>query len=171
MAQNVIPARDFDLYISLPGLEVPIKIGTGVNFQASITGTSDDIGAFSTDDPIATDNGGNTYDLTFSLQQAEAIAIKNAISAVASGSPDTDGRFVHIRNIHESATISAVWHKKRDVPAESTIETYSQCTGIEESDAVERRSIETHKTWRFRARGMTRRTVPYTSAGNLFASA
>lgn len=152
--QNVIAARDFDLYLNFEALGVSYKVETGSNFTSNITGTTEDIGAFSTDEPIATDNGGNTYDLNFSLQQAEAIRIKDAL-ATASG-----GSIVHIRQIVEAATISAVWHKRRDVPATSTIETYTKCTGVEENDNVERRSSETLKTWSFRARGMTRKTVP-----------
>jgi hypothetical protein len=156
MAQNVIAARDFDLYINFDAIGVALKIGTGSNFSANISGATDDIGAFSTDEPIATDNGGTSYDIQFSLQQAEAQRIKDALAAatVAGGS------VVHIRQIVESATITAVWHKRRDVPATSTIETYTNCSGVSESDAVERRATETLKTWQFRARGMSRVTVP-----------
>lgn len=150
--QNVISARDFDLYITFDILGTPLKIGTGSSFSANITGTTEDIGAFSTDEPIAVDNGGTSYDVNFSLQEAEAQRIKDAL-AVASG-----GKIAHIRQIIESATITAVWHKRRDVPATSTTETYTRCTGVEESDAVERRSTETLKTWSFRARGMSRAT-------------
>lgn len=158
MAQKVIAARDFDLYLNFDAIGVAFKIETGANFSATITGNTEDIGAFSTDEPIATDNGGNTYDLTFSLQQAEAQTIKDALATATAGNPD--GSVAHIRQIVEAATITAVWHKKRDVPAVSTTETYTNCTGIEESDNVERRSTETLKTWRFRARGMMRATVP-----------
>lgn len=157
MAQKVIAARDFDLYLNFDVIGVAFKIDTGSNFSASITGNTEDIGAFSTDEPIATDNGGNTYDLTFSLQQAEAQTIKDALAAATASS--ADGPVVHIRQIVESAAITAVWHKKRDVPATSTIETYTNCTGVEESDSVERRSTETLKNWRFRSRGMKRSTV------------
>lgn len=154
--QKVIAARDFDLYITFDVIGVPLKIGTGSNFSANISGATDDIGALSTDEPIATDNGGTTYDIQFSLQQAEAQRIKDALAAqTASG-----GSIAHIRQIVESATITAVWHKRRDVPATSTIETYTACTGLSESDAVERRATETLKTWQFRARGMSRKTVP-----------
>lgn len=157
MPQNVIAARDFDLYVNFDALGIALKIGTGSNFSASISGATDDIGAFSTDEPIATDNGGTTYDLQFSLQEAEAQRIKDALAAAtsATGSP-----IVHIRQIVESATITAVWHKRRDVPATSTVETYTACTGVSESDAVERRATETLKTWQFRARGMSRVSVP-----------
>lgn len=154
--QKVISARDFDLYITFDAMKVPIKIGTGSNFSSNISGATDDIGAFSTDEPVATDNGGTTYDVQFSLQEAEAQSIKDALAmaTVASGS------VAHIRQIVEGATITAVWHKRRDVPATSTIETYYACTGVSESDAVERRATETLKTWQFRARGMSRKTVP-----------
>lgn len=156
MAQKVIAARDFDLYLNFDAIGVAFKIETGASFSASITGNTEDIGAFSTDEPIATDNGGNTYDITFSLQQAEALAIKDALAARTEGSPD--GSIAHIRQIVEGATITAVWHKKRDVPATSTTETYTRCTGVEESDSVERRATETQKTWRFRAKGLMRAT-------------
>ena len=159
MAQNVIAARDFDLYINFDAIGIALKISTGANFQATITGNTEDIGAFSTDEPIATDNGGNTYDVTFSLQQAEATRLKDALAVATVGSPT--GAVVHIRQIVEAATLTAVWHKKRDVPPTSTVETYQRCTGVEESDAVERRSTETLKTWHFRARGMSRVTVPF----------
>lgn len=156
--QQVIAARDFDLYINFDAIGVPIKIGTGANFSANVSGTTDDIGAFSTDEPIATDNGGNSYDITFSLQQAEAQRIKDALATATAGS--AGGAVAHLRQIVESATITAVWKKTRDVPATSTIETYTRCSGVEEQDAVERRSTETLKTWRFRARGLSRVTVP-----------
>lgn len=158
MAQKVIAARDFDLYLNFDAIGVAFKIETGASFSATITGNTEDIGAFSTDEPIATDNGGNTYDLTFSLQQAEAQTIKDALAAATVGSPD--GSIAHIRQIVEGATITAVWHKKRDVPATSTTETYTKCTGVEESDSVERRSTETQKTWRWRAKGLMRATAP-----------
>lgn len=157
MSQKVIAARDFDLYVNFDAIGLALKIETGANFSASITGTTDDIGAFSTDEPIATDNGGNTYDITFALQQAEANRIKDALAAATASS--AEGAVVHIRQIVEAATITAVWHKRRDVPPTSTHETYTRCTGVEESDNVERRSTETLKTWRFRARGMSRKTV------------
>lgn len=157
MAQKVIAARDFDLYINFDAIGIPIKIETGASFSANITGTTDDIGAFSTDEPIATDNGGNTYDITFSLQVAEANRIKDALAAATANS--ANGAVAHIRQIVEAATITAVWHKRRDVPPTSTHEQYIRCTGVEESDSAERRSTETLKTWRFRARGMTRKTV------------
>lgn len=157
MAQKVIAARDFDLYVNFEAIGLALKIETGANFSASVTGTTDDIGAFSTDEPIATDNGGNTYDITFTLQQAEANRLKDALAAATASS--AGGAIVHIRQIVEAATITAVWHKRRDVPPTSTHETYTRCTGVEESDNVERRSTETLKTWRFRARGMTRKTV------------
>jgi len=155
MSQNVITARDFDLYINFDAIGVALKVETGSNFSADITGQTDDIGAFSTDEPIATDNGGTSYELSFSLQQAEAQRIKDALAAKTSGT----GAIVHIRQIVEGATITAVWHKRRDVPATSTIETYTACTGVSEADSVERRSTETLKTWTFRARGMSRVTV------------
>lgn len=156
MAQKVIAARDFDLYITFDAIGVPIKIGTGANFSANISGATDDIGAFSTDEPIATDNGGTSYELSFTLQQAEAQAIKDALAAATSAG----GSIVHIRQIVESATITAVWNKRRDVPAISTIETYTKCSGVSEADSVERRATETQKTWTFRARGMSRKTAP-----------
>lgn len=156
--QKVIAARDFDLYLNFDAIGVAFKVETGANFSANITGNTEDIGAFSTDEPIATDNGGNTYDITFSLQQAEAQTIKDALAAATAS--NADGSIAHIRQIVEAATITAVWHKKRDVPATSTVETYTNCTGIEETDNVERRSTETLKTMRFRARGMIRTTVP-----------
>lgn len=158
MAQKVIAARDFDLYLNFDAIGVAVKIETGSNFTANITGTTEDIGAFSTDEPIATDNGGNNYDINFSLQQAEASTIKDALAAATVG--NEGGSVAHIRQIVEGATITAVWHKRRDVPATSTIETYTNCTGVEENDNVERRASETLKTWSFRARGMQRRTVP-----------
>ena len=158
MPQRVIAARDFDLYLNFDAIGVAFKVETGANFSASITGNTEDIGAFSTDEPIATDNGGNTYDITFSLQQAEAQTIKDALAAKTASLPD--GAVAHIRQIVEAATITAGWHKKRDIPATSTIETYTNCTGVEESDSVERRSTETLKSWRFRSRGMMRTTVP-----------
>lgn len=153
MPQNVISARDFDLFLTIDAIGVPLKIGTGSSFSANITGSTEDIGAFSTDEPIGVDNGGTSYDLQFSLQEAEAIRIKDAIAA------QTNGAIAHIRQIIEAATITAVWHKRRDVPATSTIETYTQCTGVEESDAVERRGTETLKSWSFRARGLSRKTI------------
>jgi hypothetical protein len=156
--QNVIAARDFDLFLNFDAIGVAFKVQTGANFSATISGTTDDIGAFSTDEPIATDNGGNTYDISFSLQQAEANRIKDALAAATANSPQ--GSIAHIRQIVESATITAVYNKRRDVPPTATTETYTRCTGVEESDNVERRSTETLKSWRFRARGMKRTTLP-----------
>ena len=158
MAQKVIAARDFDLYINFDAIGTAIKIETGTNFTANITGTTEDIHAFSHAEPIATDNGDTNYDLNFSMQQAEALAIKDALAAATAG--NEGGSIAHIRQLIEAAVITAVWHKRRDVPATSTIETYTNCTGMEENDAVERSATETLKTWSFRARGMQRTTVP-----------
>lgn len=158
MAQKVIAARDVDLYIEFTQIGVAYKLETAANFTANITGNSEDIGAISTDEPIATDNGGTTYDITFSLQQAEANTLKDALATATADSPD--GSIAHIRQVIEGASITVTWKKVRDTPPTSTIETYTRCTGVEESDAVERRSSETLKTWRFRALGMVRNTVP-----------
>lgn len=157
--QKVIAARDVDLYINFDAIGIALKLETASNFSANITGNTEDIGAISTDEPIATDNGGNTYDISFSLQESEALAIKDALAAATAATPD--GSIAHIRQIVEAATITVAWHKKRDVPPTSTIETYSNCTGVEEGDNVERRSSETIKNWRFRARGMSRKTIPF----------
>lgn len=150
--QNVIAAKDFDLYLRLDAIGFSYKITTGANFSATISGTTEDIHAFSTAEPIDTDNGGNTYDITFSLQKAEAIRIKSALATATANEPG--GSYAHIRQIVGSAVISAVWRKERDVPRTSTVETYTQCTGVEENDNVERASTETLTTWQFRARGM-----------------
>jgi len=154
--QKVIAARDVDLYLTLPNM-VMLKVLTASDFSATISGNTEDIGAISTDEPIAVDNSGNTYDLSFSLQSAEALAIKDALAAATAA--EASGSIAHIRQIVETATITVVWRKRRDVPATATTETYSNCTGVEESDGVQRRSPETIKTWRFRARGLTRVTV------------
>lgn len=156
--QHVISARDFECYINFDAIGLAIKIGTGATFSASVSGATDDIGAFSTDEPIATDNGGTSYVISLSLQEAEAQRIKDALAAASANNGGQP--IAHIRQIVESATITAIWHKRRDVPATSTIETYTRCTGVEESDNVERRATETLKSWQFRARGMSRTTVP-----------
>ncbi len=158
MNQKVIAARDFDLYLNFDAIGVAFKVETGANFSANITGDTEDIGAFSTDEPIGTDNGGNTYDINFSLQQAEAQVILDALAAATQA--NADGPVTHIRQIVDAATITAVWHRRRDIPAVSSVETYVGCTGVEEGDAVERRGTETLKSWRFRAKGKTRKTVP-----------
>lgn len=175
MAQQVIAARDFEVAIFVKGIPVPFKISTGATFSSNVTGQTDDIGAFSTDDPIATDNGGNTYDIQLSLQQAEAIRILDAIDVAykAMSAEDKAANFpnlghltgddvapAHIRDFVENVTIVAQWFKRRDVPATVTTETYERCTGVEGGDNVERRATETLKTWRFRALGMTRETAP-----------
>lgn len=158
MAQKVIASRDFDCYIHFAAIGVAVKLETGTSFSATISGTTEDIHAFSTDEPIGTDNGATTYDINLVLQEAEALRIKDALAAATAA--NEGGSVAHIRQIIEGATITAVWHKRRDVPATSTIETYTNCTGMEESDSVERNQSETQKTWRFRARGMQRSTVP-----------
>ena len=154
MAQKVIAARDFDLYLNFDEIGVAYKVETGANFSANISGPPDAIGAFSPAEPIGKDNGGNTYYL--SLQQAEALTILAALAAATQNR--AGGPICHIRQIVESATITAVWHKRRDVPATSTTETYGRCTGVEESDGVERRGTETLKSWRFRARSKSVKT-------------
>lgn len=159
MAQNVIGARDVDLYLNFDAIGVAFKLETASNFSSNITGNTEDIGAISTDEPIATDNGGNTYDISFSLQQAEANTIKDALAAATVNA--ADGSVAHIRQIVEAATITVIWHKKRDVPPTSTVETYIKCTGVEEGDNVERRSSETIKNWRFRSKGITRVSIPF----------
>ena len=156
MAQKVIAARDFDLYLNFDEIGVAYKVETGANFSANISGTTDDIGAFSTDEPIGTDNGCITYDLSVSSQLAVALTSLAALAAATQNR--AGGPICHIRQIVESATITAVWHKRRDVPATSTTETYGRCTGVEESDGVERRGTETLKSWRFRARSKSVKT-------------
>lgn len=157
MSQRVIAARDFDLYLNFDAIGVAFKVETGANFTSNITGNTEDIGAFSTDEPIGTDNGGNTYDISFQLQQAEAQTILDALAAATAGT--VDGSIVHIRQIVEACTITVVWKKKRDVPPSSTVETYTHCTGASEGDNVERRASETLKSWSFRARGKKRTSV------------
>lgn len=154
--QQVIASRDVDLLLNFDAIGIPFKLQTGATLNVTISGNTEDIGAISTDEPIATENGGNTYDIELTLQNAEAQRIKDALATatVATGS------IVHIRQVVEAASISVAWHKRRDVPATTTLETYGKCTGVEENDSVERRSTETLKTWRFRARVMTRQTIP-----------
>lgn len=156
--QQVIASRDVDVLLNFDAIGVPLKLQTGATVSVDISGTTDDIGAISTDEPIATDNGGNTYDIQLSLQTAEAQRIKDALAAATSALPE--GAIAHIRQIVEAASISIVWHKRRDVPATSTIETYTKCTGVEEGTSVERRSTETLQSWRFRARAMVRQSIP-----------
>lgn len=156
--QQVIASRDVDVLLNFDAIGVPLKLQTGATVSVDVSGTTDDIGAISTDEPIATDNGGNTYDIQLSLQTAEAQRIKDALAAATSALPD--GAIAHIRQIVEAASISIVWHKRRDVPATSTIETYLKCTGVEEGTSVERRSTETLQSWRFRARAMARQSIP-----------
>lgn len=156
--QKVIASRDVDILINFDAIGLPIQLRTGATVSVDISGTTDDIGAISTDEPIATDNGGNTYDIQLSLQTAEAQRIKDSLATATSALPT--GAIAHIRQIVEGASISIVWHKRRDVPATSTIETYTRCTGVEEGTSVERRATETLQTWRFRARAMSRQTIP-----------
>lgn len=158
MAQNVIASRDFQCMLNFDAIGVPYQLETGASFSATISGNTEDIGAFGTDEPIATDNGGNTYDITITLQEAEALRIKAALAAATAASPN--GSIAHIRQVVEALTITAAWSKYNDVPATTTLETYTRCTGVEESDNVERRGTETLKTWRFRARGMMTSTIP-----------
>lgn len=158
MAQKVVAARDVDIYLTLDDIGLPVMIETGVNFNAKISGSTEDIGAIGTDEPIATDNGGTSYDITMSLQESEALTIKDALATATTLLPD--GSKAHIRQIVEGGTISVHYHKRRDVPATTTIETYSNITGVEEDDTVERRGVEVLKTWTWKARGMTRRTIP-----------
>jgi hypothetical protein len=158
MTQKVISARDVELWLKVDALAISYKLETASNFTANITGNTEDIGAIGTDEPIATDQGGTSYDLSFTLQNAEALLIKDAMAAATAASPD--GSISHIRQIVEDATISVVWKRKRDVTPNSVMETYSFCTGVEENDSVERRASETLKVWRWRARGLKRQTVP-----------
>lgn len=158
MPQKVIAARDFDVYINFDAIGIAFKLETAVSFNANVTGTTDDIGALSTDEAIATDNGGNTYDISIVLQQAEALTIMDALAMATSGNPD--GSIAHIRQIIEAATITEVWHKKRDVPATATVKTYTACTGVEESVNIERRATESQVTWQFRGRSIARVTAP-----------
>lgn len=158
MAQKVISAKDVDLYINFTAIGIDIKLDTASSFTANTTGTTDDIGAISTNEPIATENGGTTYDINFSLQQAEAQTI---LDALAAATVDREGGSVaNIRQLVEEVTITAIWKKLRDVPATANIVTFTNCTGMEENDNVERRSSETLKTWSWRARGMMRTTTP-----------
>lgn len=156
--QKVIAARDVDIYITFDVIGIAYKLATGASFSSNITGNTEDIGAISTDEPIATDNGGTTYDINLSLQAAEANTILNALATATSGTDN--GSYTHIRQIIEGGSISIVWRKERDVPKTSDIETYTNITGVEESDTVERRGTETVKSWRFRARGKMRSSVP-----------
>lgn len=154
--QQVIASRDVDLLLNFDAIGIPFKLQTGATLNVTISGNTEDIGAISTDEPIATENGGNTYDIELTLQNAEAQRIKDALATATAAT----GSVVHIRQVVEAASISVAWHKRRDVPATTTLETYGKCTGVEENDSVERRSTETLKTWRFRARVMTRQTIP-----------
>lgn len=157
--QQTISARDVDIdfTFTIGGVTNIYRLTTASNFTANITGNTEDIGAISTDEPIATDNGGTTYDIAFSIQEAEAITIKDAMALASNGLEG--GSYVHIRQLVEAAEISVTWHKRRSVPISETKETYLNCTGVEEGDSVERRSSETLKNWRFRARGLERVSV------------
>ena len=100
--QQVIASRDVDVLLNFDAIGVPLKLQTGATVSVDISGTTDDIGAISTDEPIATDNGGNTYDIQLSLQTAEAQRIKDALAAATSALPD--GAIAHIRQVVEAAS-------------------------------------------------------------------
>lgn len=155
--QKVIPSRDVDLYLNFTAIGIAYRLLTGASASISITGNTEDIGAISTDEPIGIDNGGTTYDITLTLQASEANTLKDALAAATASSPN--GAITHIRQLIEAGTFQIAYKKVRDVPPTTTVETYTQITGVEESDSVERRGTETLKTWRFRARGMMRSTV------------
>ena len=157
--QKVIASRDVDIYFNFDAIGVAFKLETGSSFTANISGNTEDIMAISTDEPIAVDNSNTSYDVNISLQVAEANTIKDALAAATAG--DADGSIAHMRQIIEAATLTVAWHKKRDVPATSTIETYSNLTGVSEGDGVERGSSETIKNWNFRSRGFSRKSIPF----------
>jgi len=161
MGNQVIAARDVDIWITFPNYTPPIiyKLVTSSDFSINISGNTEDIGAISTDEPIATDNGGTTYDISFSLQQGEAIDIKDALAVATKD--NEGGSISHIRQVIEEAAITVVWHKKRGTSPLSSFETYNKCTGVSEDDAVARRSTETLKSWKWRSLGMTRTTGLY----------
>lgn len=157
--QKVIASRDVDLYLNFDAIGVAFKLETGSSFSANISGNTEDIMAISSDEPIAVDNSNTSYDINLSLQVAEANSIKDALAVATADFPD--GSVAHIRQIIEGASLSVHWHKKRDVPATTTVEMYSNMTGVAEGDGVERGSTETLKNWNFRSRGFSRRTIPF----------
>jgi len=157
--QKVIASRDVDLYLNFDAIGVAFKLETGSSFTANISGNTEDIMAISSDEPIAVDNSNTSYDLNLSLQVAEANAIKDALAVATIG--DAGGSIAHMRQIIEAATLTVIWHKKRDVPPTSTVETYSNLTGVSEGDGVERGSAETIKNWNFRSRGFSRKSIPF----------
>ena len=159
--QKVIASKDVKIALTFEALTVPIVLATGSSVTVNVSGDTTSIGAIGTPDPISTDNGMTEYTLSVALQQAEAQAIKNALATATASSPD--GSIAHMRQVVEGLSISIAWQKKRDVPATSDIETYLRCTGVSESDTVERGSAETIKTWEFRSLGMSRRSVPLTT--------
>ncbi len=159
MPQKVIASRDVDIHLNFDAIGVAFKLETGSSFSANISGNTEDIMAISTDEPIAVDNSNTSYDINLALQVAEANTIKDALAAATVGEPD--GSIAHIRQVIEAATITVTWHKKRDIPATSTVESYLNMTGVSEGDGVERGSSETIKNWNFRSRGFSRKTIPF----------
>ena len=158
--QKVIASRDVDIYITFDAIKVQHKLVTGSSFSANISGNTEDIMAISTDEPIAVDNSNTSYDINLTLQQAEAADLKDALAQATVGSEN--GAIAHIRQVIEGASISVHWHKKRDVPATTIVETYSNLTGVSERDDVERAGSETLKNWNFRARGFSRKKIAFT---------
>lgn len=158
MAQKVIASRDIDIYVTFDDIGLPHQFETGTSLTYSITGTTDDIGAISTDEPIAIDNGGNTYDISLTFQAAEEQTILDALRTATVNREG--GPIVHIRQVVEAATFNILYHKRRDVPATTNVETFTNCTGSEKNMTVERRSSETTVTWNFRGRGMAANKVP-----------
>lgn len=157
--QKVIASRDVDIYLNFDAIGIAFKLETGSSFNANISGNTEDIMAISSDEPIAVDNSSTSYDLTLALQEAEANTIKDALAAATVD--NADGSIAHMRQIVEAATLTVSWHKKRDIPATSTVETYTNLTGVSEGDGVERGSSETIKNWNFRSRGFNRKTIPF----------
>lgn len=160
--QRVIASRDVKIFFEVDGVIFApggYQIQTGSSLNVSITGNTEDIGAISTDEPIATDNGGTTYDLSLSLQEAEAQDLKDTIATATAA--NAGGSIAHIRQLIEAVTITVEWSFKRSNPKKVVRESYQLCTGVEETDSVERRGTETTKTWRFRSRQLERKTLPF----------
>lgn len=157
--QKVIASRDVKIFFEVDGVQFApggYQIQTGSSLNISITGNTEDIGAISTDEPIATDNGGTTYDISLNLQEAEAQDLKDTIATATS--PNS---IAHIRQLIEAVTITVEWHYKRSNPKKVVRESYQLCTGVEETDSVERRGTETMKSWRFRSRQLERKQGPF----------
>lgn len=155
--RNPIAANDVDIMMDFPEFGIMYQLETATSFNPSVNGTTSPIHRIGNPEPLNPGQGETNYEIGLSMQTSEWETILAAYAAKTIDRPA--GPVKHVRDLIGDINVTVIKHKRRDNPAQAHVTTYYGCTGVSQSDPVERSSIETITELTFSARTISNTTV------------